>query len=111
MKTKKNETLKTVLIISVGFAILFFLTSLKWLLIVSILVGLLGIISENVSGLISFLWMQLSKILSFIISNTLLTLVFYLILFPLALLSKLIGKGDSLNLKNKPESLGKTYGK
>lgn len=111
MKTKKNTSAKTVLIISVGFAIVFLATNLKWFLIVSVLVGLLGVISEKISMLIDFLWMKLTKILSYAIPNILLSLVFYLFLFPLAVLSKLFGKRDTMNLKNRHISLWKTYDK
>ncbi|WP_167611717.1 hypothetical protein [Maribellus sediminis] len=111
MKTKKNNATKTVLIISIGFAIIFLVTNSKWLLIVSVTVGLLGAISDKISGLIHFLWMKLAKILSYIIPNILLSLIFYLFLFPLSVLSKVFGNKDGLNLNNRNNSLWKTHDK
>lgn len=111
MKTKKNNSIKTVLIISVGFAIVFWKTNWNWALIVSILIGLLGVISEKISKLIDFLWMKLAKVLSYVIPNILLSLVFYLFLFPLSVLSKIFGKGNYINLKNRNTSLWNTYNK
>ena len=107
----KNSSIKTILIISVGFAIVYLISKWQWALIVSVSVGVLGILSERISRLIEFLWMKLAKILSYIIPNILLTLIFYLFLFPISLLWKLFGSRDSLNLRNEPSSLWKPYDK
>lgn len=105
MKAKKGDSTKTVLIISIGFAIVFAITGLKWALYTVLIVGVLGIISSRICYFIDLLWMKLAKILSYFIPNILLSLVFYLFLFPLSILSKIFGKGDNLNLGNKNNSL------
>lgn len=97
----KNETSKsTMLVISMGFLILYLLFAWQWAVIVSLVVGLTGIVSSALSKKIECAWMRLARILSYIIPSVLLSIVFYLILFPLSLLSKLFTK-DPLMLSDK----------
>jgi ABC-type multidrug transport system fused ATPase/permease subunit len=105
MKMPKTEPVKTVLTISVGFIIVFLLTQWKWAIIVSLTVGIAGIISDYLSRMIDTIWMKLAKVLSYIVPNIILSLVFYLFLFPIATLSKLFGKKDTLRLKKTSESM------
>lgn len=57
------------------------------------------------------LWNKLAWVLSFIVPNILLSLIYFLFLFPIALLSKLFGNKDPLALRNKPDSTFKTSNK
>jgi len=98
MKTEKTKS--TMLIISMGFLFLYLIFSWKWALIVSFVVGVIGIASPFLSGKIEWAWMKLANLLSYIIPNLLLTLAFFLFLFPLSLLSKLFRK-DPLMLSKK----------
>ena len=105
MKTTKNNATKTVLIISVGFGVIFFVFDLRWTLHTSLIVGFLGLISNKISTFIDFLWMKLAKILSFIVPNILLSIIFYLFLFPIATLSKVFGSNRTLRIKNRADTL------
>ncbi len=105
MKAKNNNPVKTVLIISVGFGIIFFFLDLRWALNTSLIIGLLGLISDRISKLIDFLWMKLAKVLSFIVPNILLSIIFYLFLFPFAILSRVFSSKSTLMLKNNKNSL------
>lgn len=104
MKKKKNDPAKTVLTISMGFLLLYLIFSWDWAITVSLLVGLIGICSAFLSKKIEYGWLKLGTLLALIVPNLLLTGIFYLILFPLALLSRLFGKTDPLLLKNREES-------
>jgi hypothetical protein len=105
MNTKKNNSVKTVLTISVGFGIVFLLTDLSWSLYTSVIVGVIGLISNKLAQTIDFLWMKLAKVLSLIIPNILLTAIFYLFLYPISILSKIFVSKDTLQLKNKKDSV------
>jgi hypothetical protein len=98
MKTDTSKS--TILVISMGFLILFILFSWHWALITSLATGIVGIISGSLSRIIERGWMKLSQILSHIIPSILLGIVFYLFLFPISLISKLFTK-DPLMLSNK----------
>lgn len=107
MATKiKTDPTKTVLIITVGFLVLSLVfPEWKWAAIVALLVGLAGAISAKLSRWIHWLWMELARILSYIIPNILLSIVFYVFLFPFAMLAKLFGRKDPLFIRNKAKSL------
>jgi hypothetical protein len=107
----KSDPIKTVLVITVGMLVLYFVTDVKWLLIVSLIVGLTGLISPYLAKRIDFLWMKLAWILSLIVPNIILSIVFYLFLTPIALLSRLFGPSDPINLKNSTDTLFKDYKK
>jgi hypothetical protein len=49
--------------------------------------------------------MKLAKVLSFIVPNILLSVIFYCFLFPIAILSKVLGNKNGLQLKNRSNSL------
>jgi len=104
MKTGKSEPIKTVLTIVVGFGILFLATHLMWFLYVALIVGAAGLVSNYMARIIDLCWMKLAYVLSFIVPNILLTVVFYFFLFPLASLSKISKKKDPLMLSNKLKS-------
>lgn len=105
MNQPKSNPAKTVLTISVGFLIVFAITKWQWSLNVAIIVGLIGVLSNYLSEKIEFLWMKLTWVLSKIVPNILLSALFFLFLFPVAVLSRIFGKKDPLNLKNTKPSM------
>ena len=105
MKSKSQNTALTVLTIVVGFATVYWISMIEAFLYVSLGIGVLGILSSRVRDVIDNLWGLLTKILSYIVPNIILTLVFFLFLTPVAFLAKLFGKKDPLKLKNKEASL------
>lgn len=104
----KSNPAKTVLTIVVGFVFLYLVTHMKWCLTVAFLVGLVGIASDFLAKQIEWVWMKLALVLSYIVPNIVLTLIFYVFLFPIAVLNKIFGKKDPMNLKNTATSLFKT---
>jgi hypothetical protein len=104
MQNKQNNTDKTILTIVIGFLIVFVVSQWNWVLMISLGVGLIGIFSTFLSKKIEWLWMQLTKLLSMIVPNIILTAVFYLVLFPVAILSRIFGYKDLLQIKQKKSS-------
>lgn len=111
MKKIKSNPIHTMLVITVGFILLYFIVKWKWFLLIAFTCGLTGIFSPFLSKQIDFLWMKLASLLSFIVPNILLGIIFYLFLFPLAMISKLFGDKDPLKLKYKGPSLYKDRAK
>lgn len=105
-KRHKSDPIRTTLVITVGFIVVFIATQLKWAIVVSLCVGVFGLLSDRMASLIDFVWMKLARILSMVVPNIVLSAVFYLVLTPIAILSR-IGRGNSLNLKNTEKSLFK----
>lgn len=103
MKIKSNPT-KTVLTITVGFLVVFMASGWKWAVNVAGIIGISGLLSEYLARKIEWIWMKLAHILSLIVPNVMLTLLFYLFLFPMALLSRFFTKRNFLQLKNTENS-------
>jgi hypothetical protein len=107
----KSEPHKTVLVITVGFLIVHVITKMHWPLVTAIVIGLLGLLSGFLAKKIDYLWLKLSWVLSLIVPNIILSFVFFLILTPIAFLSKIFGEKNQLNLKNTAPSLFKDRAK
>lgn len=107
----KGNTSKTLLTISMGFLVVFMFSNRREWLILSLLIGLTGIFSSFLGRKIEIVWMKLSWLLSLVMPNVILTVIFYLFLFPIAMLSKLFANKSSLILKNQQSSMFKTTNK
>ena len=114
---KKTEPVKSVLVIAIGFLIIYMYHHLRydvqynWILYVVVAVGLPSVFINKYAKLIDFLWMKLAWLLGQIVPNIILSAFYYLFLTPIALLSKIFGEKNQLDLKNKKESLFKEYKK
>lgn len=102
MRKLKSNPSKTVLVITVGFLVLYLIFGNKYLLNVGIIVGILGVLSGWISQKIEWFWFKLTYVLSLIVPNVLLGVIFYLILTPIAFFAGLAQKTDTLQIK-KPE--------
>lgn len=104
-ESKSTNPTKTVLVITVGFLVLYYFSQQDILLYIAMGVGILGSISSYLAEKIDWVWTKLGWLLSFIVPNIIMTIVFYLILTPTAFLSRLFGKSDPMDLKNTQSSL------
>ena len=100
---KSDDSKSTILVIVVGFLALHVIFSWSWAVIVSLVVGIIGILSEYASRIIEYIWMKIARILQYIIPNILLTLIYFFMLFPLSILAKMFTK-DILMLSKKYDS-------
>lgn len=102
MKPLKSNPSQTVLVICTGLVLVYFIFDLRWILYLAFSLGLLSILSPWISKKAEWLWFKLTYILSLIVPNVLLGVIFYLFLTPIAFLASLFAKKDSFLLK-KPE--------
>lgn len=105
--SQSSNPTKTVLVITVGFVVLFWISKQDVMLYIALGVGALGGISDFFAEKIDWLWTKLGWLLSLIVPNIIMTLVFFLVLTPTAFLSRLFGKSDPLDVKNAQSSLFK----
>ena len=101
---KADTSKSTILIICMGFLVIYLALHVKWALYVSLGVGVLSIASTFISQKIEWGWNKLSKILGYIVPNILLSVIFFLFLFPIAVISRLFAKKDPLMLSGKYDS-------
>ena len=100
MTDNKINNHKTTLTIVLGLVILSNYFHTKHLLILAIIIGILGVFSDNVNNFIICIWGKLTELLAYIMPNVLLSIVFYFFLTPLAFVNSLIRKNNPLQLKN-----------
>jgi hypothetical protein len=97
MKWQQKHT--TIVIIAAGFGLLYILFHKQWMLI-PVGICIIGFSLSNVGEYIHLSWMALAKVLGFINSRIFLTVLFFLILTPIALFMRLFGKGNFVKSKN-----------
>jgi hypothetical protein len=98
MDMKKEKYLETLITISTGCLVLFLFFPIKILLYTAVGLGLIAIFWRKAAEIISWLWLKLGEGMGFVSSKVILSLIFFFVLFPLALLSRLFTK-DNLLLK------------
>ena len=107
IKTEEIEKYKTILIIVVGMIVIHVVTKFNWALYTALIIGLLGSFSEFMALIINNVWLKIGVLLSYIVPNIILTIIFYAFLTPIAFLSRVFGEKNPLNIKNSQKSIFK----
>lgn len=89
--------------ISTGLLLLYLIFKIEGFIIAAFIVSLVSLLFGIIADGIGWLWLTFAKGLGFVMGNILLTIVFFVFLTPVALISKLFRK-DLLLLKRKPRS-------
>ena len=89
----REKKLESLLIIAAGFIVLFFVFKIKWFLLVALTVAFLGAMSKLFGDGVPWLWFKISESLRWLNARILLSILFFIFLFPIALLMKAFGKG------------------
>ena len=105
MNNIKSNPSKTVLTIIVGFGFVYFFTLKNWALYLFLSIGLVGVLSNFLSSLIEKVWFKIAALLSLIVPNILLTLIYFTVLLPVSVLSKIFRTNkDFLHLSKKKKT-------
>lgn len=97
---KNQDRFKTILVMVVGFISIAWIFNLPLLSKIALGIGIASILSSFAARWIEWSWLQVAKVLGWVNSRVLLTIVYFIFLFPIALLSRLFTK-DPLQLKAK----------
>jgi hypothetical protein len=110
MKLKSNPSLT---LLTIVFALLFFNYFIKNEIIFYLCLFLsgIGVFFSKISIIIEKIWFKISFLLSQFVPNILLSVIFFLILTPVALLSKLVKSKTEFNSKNNQNTTFKTKNK
>jgi len=98
MKTIKEKTLEFFILLTILFIILFFLFKTPVMLYIGIGIGVIALLPGKLSHWGYIGWIKFSQGLAFIITHLILSIVFYLILFPISIIYRMVNK-DALKLK------------
>ena len=104
MKLKSNPYL-TILTIIFGSLLLNFYLESEIIYYSTLFLSGIAILSPKISKFIELLWFRFSYVLSLIIPNILLSLIFFLVLTPLAYLSKVFRAKSDFKSKNNSNSV------
>jgi hypothetical protein len=90
MDRKRN--VEACLVIVTGLLVVYFIKHWSPLLIASAIVGAIGIFFDKPASWITWLWYKVGEVLGAVVSKVILSVVYFIFLFPIALLYRLSGK-------------------
>lgn len=90
--------LETILVLVLALLVCYFIFDHTVWVKVAVALGAIGIFLPFLAEKIHWLWMKLAHVLGYVMSRVLLTIIFFVILVPLAFFSRLAGK-NSVQLK------------
>jgi len=97
----KNSVITIVALLLIGF-----LYTDQYIIVwLALSLLLLNLLSTRFTTAIDFFWSKIIWVLGLIMPKIILTIIFFLILTPIALLSRIFGKKDILKLKNRYQRL------
>jgi hypothetical protein len=91
---------KAVLTIVIGFCILGYIMHSPKPAVIGIIIGVLALLHQSICNIIVFGWEKLGLALGWVNSKILLTLIYFVFLFPMALLKKLFTKKIAIGQSN-----------
>ncbi len=103
MERKKN--LETSLVIVTGLLIIFLFKQWFPLLVIAAIIGLTGIFWDKAASGITWVWFKIAELLGRFIPKLVLTIVYYLFLFPVAMLYRLFRKENSERIRQEGVSM------
>ena len=100
-KLTREKELETILTICVALVVIFLISKQhhKYWLTLSAVLGLIGMFSKYLTSKIAWAWTKLSEGMGAVSSKIILSFIFFVFLFPIAMLSRLFGGKSSLQLK------------
>lgn len=86
---KRTKALETILVLVLFQLVLFWITKSQFLLYTAFFLGVIGLIMPGIAITIDWAWMKLVHAIGYVMNRVLLTIIFFFILFPLALLARI----------------------
>ncbi|MCP9767457.1 hypothetical protein EGI22_06005 [Lacihabitans sp. LS3-19] len=113
---KNSDKYQSLLVIVVGFLVLYFIfqKNYDWrvfefkriyFIYAALGVGVLSLMFDSVGDWILKGWMKIAEVLGFINTRIIMSLVFFVFLTPFALLQKLFSRSNFLSLKDSEDSV------
>lgn len=99
MKKDKTRNITDCLVIVSGLVIAGIITKEPLYFYIAAGLGFVTALVSAFAYYISFIWQGIGKIAGFFVSKIVLTIIFYIILFPFSLLHKLFAKNKSISEK------------
>ena len=91
---KKEKVLETILVMVVGFLVIYFFTKWQWLFYITLLIGIGSVLYFPFAKIVAKAWLKFAEVLGNINGKIILSLIFFLFLTPLAFFFRLFNKKD-----------------
>ncbi len=104
MKTENTKYRETLLVIVLGFSLLYLIMDREWMFYLSLGMGIVGMLSMKLNSWIHKGWLFLGEKMGWVMSKVLLGALYIVILLPVSFLAGLFRK-EIMNLKS-PEKSG-----
>ena len=101
---EREKSLETSLVLTSGFILLYILTKIELFVYLAFGFGIIGIFLKPAAKVIATAWFKLADILNFFVSKLVLGTLYFVVLVPTSILSRVFKK-ESLKLKNSSESM------
>ncbi len=96
---KEQDIYKNILVIVTGFILFSIIFDLELLILIALGIGVASIFVPKLGALVNWIWMKLALGLGWFNSRVLLSVIFYVFLFPIAMLFRVF-KSNPLMLKS-----------
>jgi hypothetical protein len=96
----RQKHLETILVLVLALGVFYWFSHVKrpelgkYLLLSALILGLIGVFIPFLADKIHWAWMKLAHVMGWVMSKVILTLVFFVFLVPMALLMRVLGKGN-----------------
>ena len=97
----RQKHLETILVIVLGLIVIYFIAGSKYILWGALALGAIGVFIPYLAAKVHWAWMKLAHVLGYVMSKVMLTLVYTLVVLPMAWISR---KKVSVNLSSKRDS-------
>jgi hypothetical protein len=91
---KKAKVYETILVMAIGFFVIFLITKWNWLLLLDIFIVLSSLVYFPVAQFIAKYWMFFAEKLGVVNSKIILSIIFFLFLTPIAFFYRLFNKKE-----------------
>jgi len=105
----RQKHLETILVLVLALGVIYWMSHIKrpelgkYLLLAALILGLIGVFIPSLADKIHWAWMKLAHVMGWVMSKVILTVVFFIFLFPMALIMRVFGKG-TVKLKQEGSS-------
>jgi len=96
----RQKNLETILVLVLALGVIYWFSHIKrpelakYLLLAALVLGLIGLFIPSLADKIHWAWMKLAHAMGWVMSKVILTIVFFVFLFPMALIMRAMGKGS-----------------
>ena len=100
----REKSLETSLVLTSAFLLVFLITNIELFAYLAFSFGIIGVFLKPVAKIITIGWFKLAEILNYFVSKLILGTLFFIVLIPISMLSRVFNK-DGLKLKKSSKSM------